>query len=54
MHDLGGPELLVELEKGKLSSNPSAIAGIADMKLLFTYLDVFGITPKVRAPGVSL
>ncbi|KAF8323686.1 histidyl-tRNA synthetase [Clavulina sp. PMI_390] len=43
----GGPELLDELEKGKLASNPSGKAGINDMRLLFTYLDVFGITAKM-------
>ncbi|KAF9515855.1 hypothetical protein BS47DRAFT_1381276 [Hydnum rufescens UP504] len=43
----GGPELLGQLEATRLSSNKSASAGIADMKLLFTYLDVFGITSKM-------
>jgi hypothetical protein len=49
---LGGPELLAELEKTKLASNVSAAAGISDMKLLFSYLDVFGITSKVRLFGL--
>jgi histidyl-tRNA synthetase len=49
----GGPELLAELEKTKLASNISATAGINDMRVLFRYLDVFGITSKVRFPGPS-
>jgi len=43
----GGSELIQTLEASHLVQNKSAQAGIADMKLLFTYLDVFGITNKM-------
>ncbi|KDQ18236.1 hypothetical protein BOTBODRAFT_53021 [Botryobasidium botryosum FD-172 SS1] len=43
----GGPELLTQLKADPLASNASAKAGMNDMELLFKYLDVFGITPKM-------
>ncbi|KAF8327586.1 uncharacterized protein EI90DRAFT_3126923 [Cantharellus anzutake] len=43
----GGSELVQTLESSRLAQNRSAQAGIADMKLLFSYLDVFGITSKM-------
>jgi histidyl-tRNA synthetase len=43
----GGPELLAQLRETRIASNKSALAGLQDMELLFKYLDVFGVTPKV-------
>lgn len=45
----GGRDLLETLSKDEnLTKNASASAGIADMALLFDYMDVFNITGKVR------
>lgn len=44
----GGRDLLETLSKDEnLTKNASASAGIADMALLFDYMDVFNITGKV-------
>ncbi|KAK4997042.1 Cytoplasmic and mitochondrial histidine tRNA synthetase [Elasticomyces elasticus] len=44
----GGRDLLTELQKDeKLSSNTSAKQGLADMDLLFAYLDTFGVLERI-------
>ncbi|RPA79021.1 histidyl-tRNA synthetase [Ascobolus immersus RN42] len=44
----GGADLLSELEKDEsLMSSESAKKGVEDLKLLFEYLDIFNVTPKV-------
>ncbi|KXL41358.1 hypothetical protein M433DRAFT_344260 [Acidomyces richmondensis BFW] len=41
-------DVLQQLKKDeKLSANSSAAAGLTDMELLFTYLDIYGVLPKV-------
>ncbi|KAL2912932.1 Cytoplasmic and mitochondrial histidine tRNA synthetase [Polyrhizophydium stewartii] len=45
----GGKELCAVLAAdGPLSSNESAVAGIKDMELLFTYLELFGVAHRVN------
>ncbi|KAF3938517.1 hypothetical protein ABW19_dt0206748 [Dactylella cylindrospora] len=44
----GSRDLLEELQKtDSLASNETIAKGLADMKLLFDYLDVFDVTPKI-------
>jgi histidyl-tRNA synthetase len=46
--DIGAQELCeVLLKDDALMTSKTAIEGIQDMKLLFTYLDLFGISEKV-------
>lgn len=45
----GGRDLLEKLQKDeKLTQNASASQGLEDMALLYDYMDIFGITDKVR------
>ena len=51
----GGEELVAKLqEDAVLSGNKSAKEGLADMALLFKYLNIFGVTPKVSHPPPPL
>lgn len=44
----GGEDLLAQLQQDtRLVANATAKAGLADMALLFQYLDMFGITARV-------
>ncbi|EPS40584.1 hypothetical protein H072_5569 [Dactylellina haptotyla CBS 200.50] len=44
----GGRDLLEELEKSEaLASNETIKKGLADMRLLFDYLDIFDVTKKI-------
>lgn len=36
------------MQDEKLTANKTAKEGLEDMKLLFQYLDIFGITHRVR------
>lgn len=47
---IGGPELIDHLRTTRLSQNKVAKAGLEEMELLFKYLDVLGVTSKVRFP----
>lgn len=48
----GGLDLIEQLlQDPKLSQNKVAKEGLGDMKLLFEYLTLFGITGKVRSCG---
>lgn len=50
----GGRDLLETLSKDEnLTKNASASAGIADMALLFDYMDVFNITGKVWMDSIG-
>ena len=45
----GGKELVTKLqEDANLLANKTAVAGLADMALLFKYLDIYGVTDRVR------
>lgn len=47
--EIGGEELLSELLKDTgLSSNESLKKGFTDIGLLFEYLTIFNVMPKVR------
>ncbi len=47
---LGGQDLAERLlQDPKLSQNKQACAGLTDMKLLFSYLELFQVTDKVRS-----
>jgi len=45
----GPPNLLLQriLEEKQLDSNPMAVEGLNDLKTLFKYLDIYGVTDKV-------
>lgn len=44
----GGRDLLEELQKTEsLAANETISKGLADMKILFDYLDIFDVTPKI-------
>ena len=44
----GGADLVEKLEKDeKLSKNKAALQGLADLKLLLSYCDLYGILDKV-------
>lgn len=38
----------------RLSQSKQACAGLSDIKLLFSYLQLFQVTDKVRRPSVSV
>lgn len=44
----GGPELVQQLKQdARLTANKSASEGLNDMELLYTYLDIFGVSSRV-------
>lgn len=46
----GGPELVQQLKQdARLTANKSASEGLNDMELLYTYLDIFGVSSRVRS-----
>lgn len=50
-----GPELLAKLEAdATMTGNKIAAEGLKDMKILFEYLEVFGVLEKVRPSRSSL
>jgi histidyl-tRNA synthetase len=44
----GGPELVESLLQSPLKDNPSALQGLQELQLLYTFLNVYEITPKIR------
>lgn len=51
---LKGGEQLVDdlLQDSKLTANKSAKEGLDEMKILFKYLNIFGVTDKVSSVGL--
>lgn len=51
----GGPELVQQLKQdARLTANKSASEGLNDMGLLYTYLDIFGVSRRVRSSRAAL
>lgn len=47
----GGPELVEQLKQdSRLTANRTAVEGLNDMQLLYKYLDIYGVTKRVRVP----